>query len=236
MVLMGLSLTILDSYATNQTNTTAPTDAQATNNVTDGDDAEKGEVQATILIKTSMQDACEAQQCENLQPKNLFESEVLLVDGGSNKVLGVYPASEEGTPVRLSLEPKQNAYFFVRQPDDLRNPSLEPWSVKDTDYSDECRGNIEPGLNKTCTITNYLSTKDSTVAHLNIVNRILNDCEPKRICFNIRSDEFFSNHVFTFESNAGEPYKDEITFPGSEKGWRLGLFPESNQIPIQNKH
>lgn len=193
----------------------------------------EAEASGNVLIKTSIRDNCEANQCENLQVENLFNAKVLIIMEESSSPLGIYPASEGGTLVELPSDSEQTTYYSVRQTQDRQNPSLQPWFVENTEYTPDCTGTIKAGVNKTCTIINNLSTKDSTIAHLSVVNRISNDCEPKRICSSLRSDELFSNHIFTFLSRTGEPYKEEVTFPGSENGWMVEIFPESNQIPIQ---
>jgi hypothetical protein len=189
---------------------------------------------AALLVRTAIQNNCEPKHmCENLKLSDLFETEITTKNKGSSETLGVFPASEEGTQVELLADPNITKEYLVRQIGHNQNPSLQPWFVQDLIYSNDCSSPVESGVEKTCTITNKLASKNSTAAHLSVVNLISNDCEPERICSSIRVDELFSNHLFTFQSDEGIPYKEELTFRGSENGWMTNLFPGSNQIPVQ---
>lgn len=190
--------------------------------------------QANVLVQTVIENNCEPRYiCEKLQVEDLFETQVFTVKNDNPRALGIFPASEEGRTIELPSDPNMATYYYVRELADKLNPSLHPWLVEDRKYTSGCTSTIDAGINKTCTIINYLVTKNSTVAHLKVVNHISNDCDPKITCSNIGADELFSNRVVAFLGNIGSPYKDEMTFPGSEDGWMINLFPESNQVPIQ---
>ena len=220
MISIALLLTTLDAHATDQANMTSKADEEL--------------APASLLVRTAIQNNCEPKyMCERLKLSDLFETEITTFKKGGSEELGDFQASEQGTKVEMRANPNITVGYLVRQVGHNQNPSLQPWFVQNLIYSDDCSGSVESGVEKTCTITNKLASKNSTAAHLTVENLIVNDCEPERICSNIRSDELFANHLFTFQSNDGIPYKEELTFRGSEDGWMINFFPESNQVPIQ---
>ena len=104
--------------------TTNQTEADEVPQERDGGSKEMGS-ESVILVRTSIENHCQPRpMCEILEPGDFFQTEVDTVKNDDRDVVGIFPASEEGTPVKLIADPNQITYYLVRQVADNRNPSL----------------------------------------------------------------------------------------------------------------